>query len=132
MGNFLSREQLLKDSIVVEEVDYRDGKILVREMSGATVQTFFEEKVIEQITDPVTKEVDIQVHMEDVNLMKIASVSIIDPETYEPMFTFEETQKLPFELTQAGALTALRITKFGKEAEEGEEPAEGEEKEKKS
>ena len=131
MGDFLSREQLIKDSIITEEVDYRDGKVLIREMSGHTVQKFFEDGIIENIVDPDTEEIEVKVHMEKLNLQKIAAVSIIDPKTYDPVMSLEDIKKVPFELTQSAALTALRLTKFGQEVPEEDDAEEGTEEKKK-
>jgi hypothetical protein len=116
MGNYLSREDILKAGLKTAEVPYGDGKLLVRELSGKQVQAFFEEGFIRFEGEENDKVV---MDATKLNYIKIASATLIN-EDGEPMFDNEEMSSLPFGIVQRVATKALEITDFGDEAEDDE------------
>ena len=118
MGNYLSRDDILKAGLRTVDVPFRDGELKVQELPGAEVQRFFDEGIIS--FEGEGENMNVVMDGTKLNFMKIAASAIIDPETNEPMFSVEELRKLPFGLSERAATAAMDVTDWGEEVEEEE------------
>jgi len=121
MGNntsrYLSREAILT-GFKTRDVEAFNGTVLVREVPADLIQQLMDKGFI----NPDTREIDLS----KISFVELAARCIVDPQTYEPLFTRDDLDALGqagFGSIQRVATAAMQLTGWAPEQrQEGQVP----------
>jgi hypothetical protein len=117
MGTYLSKDEILSSELVTADVEAFGGTVLVSELPADVVQGWFQSGVLTMDESGTGADVDIG----KIDMVRVASRVILDPDSHEPMLSRAEAKKLAdksFSGIQAVVMKAMEITNWGAAEEE--------------